>query len=239
MLNIRSRLKALSAGWGQYAPRIKQFVNEYSLPLAASVVFVLMVFTVAHLRVSRQSSLADLLIEVSDARNEHDVLISKDKAAELKRHNEEDRQEADPAGDGTTSFAINTNTSRSPSTGGATPQPRVFGTAIDYFRRTSTELECTTPKPKPQTCSKRYIFVAGVRASNGPGTIRYGWLSNIDGASEDGSISAGGGNTLVLMQKSITLTCKTPSNFNLRLLIHSPISTQSAPINVSHNCNEL
>lgn len=237
----RLKLKLHSIQLRKFEIRIKQFVRDYNLPLLMTGIFLLLVMAAAFLRMSQQSSLADLLVSVTNTGKDYGTLFSKDKTGELKLNNDEDRPA--PAGGDAATFTINTNTGSGSSAAGnpagGAPQPVVFTSAIAYFRQDSAKLECKTPKPKPQTCSKKYVFKAGIRAQNGPGTVKYSWRSSLEAAIESGSVPVGGGNITFPLQKIITLDCNRSSNFSLQFVIQSPSLSRSAPINVNHNCNEI
>jgi hypothetical protein len=115
----------------------------------------------------------------------------------------------------------------------------IFSAAIAFFRQDSGVLECSSQKPRLQTCSKRYTFSGGIRTQNGPGTVKYGWRSNLADTTEDASVSVGSGEVLTTVQKVITLACTAPSSFSLQLVILSPGVTQSPTIQVNHSCLEI
>ncbi len=238
--------ESLNSSWVHPYVRVRRFVRDYSLPVTMTAVFLLLIIVASLVRVFQQTSLANLLAGVTTIGQDYGTLFSKDKTDELKKNSDNSLPTA-PAPAGTpTSFAINTNTGGNsssgntpPTSGGDTPLPLVFGASIAYFQQDSVTLDCTTPKPKRQTCSKRYNFGGGIRTQNGPGSVNYGWRSSTQSAVEDGSISVGGGEILTPMQKSITLACLPASSFSLQLTLSSPTPTQSATINVDHNCNEF
>lgn len=238
--------ESLNSSWVHPYVRVRRFVRDYSLPVVMTAVFLFLVITASLVRVLQQTSLANLLAGVTTMGQDYETLLSKDKVDELKK-NSDNSQPAAPAPAGTpSSFAINTNSGSDsssgdnpPTSGGETTLPPVFGASIAYFQQDSVVLDCTTPKPKKQSCSKRYNFGAGIRTQNGPGSVSYGWRSNLQSALEDNSISVGGNEMLTPLQKSITLACLPASSFSLQLIISSPTPTQSATSSIDHNCNEL
>lgn len=224
----------------QKIPRHNAFVKDYSLPLAATAIFLLLVLGATLLRVSQRASLAGLLSDVTRQGKEYGTLLGRDKPETVTKNTDNPELPADvtPAGS-TSSFGVtNTGSQSSGSGGGGSPAP-VFSVAIASFQQDGVTLECTTPKPKLQTCSKRYVFSAGVRTLNGPGGVSYSWRSNLSSALEDGSFSAGGGEVLTIRQKAISLACDTPSSFSLQFVVLSPSFTQSATLNTNHNCNGI
>ncbi len=238
--------ESLTSSWVHPYVRFRRFVRDYSLPVSMTAVFLFLIIVISLVRIFQQTSLANLLAGVTTIGQDYGTLLSKDKTDELKKNSDNSLPTAPAPAGAPTSFAINTNTGSSsssgdtpPTSGGDTPPPLVFGSAIAYFQQDSVELDCTTPKPKKQTCSKRYNFGAGIRTQNGPGSVNYGWRSSAQSAIEDGSISVGGGEILTSIQKSITLACLPTSSFSLQLILSSPTPTQSATLNIDHNCNEL
>lgn len=250
---------SLGRSWLHPYVRLRKFARDYSLPLAMTLVFLAIVSAALFLRVSQRSSLADLLAGVTITGQDYGTLLSGDKAAEIKRNNDN----ADPTPNAPTRaqapLAINTATgtaagntgtaggNNQANTGGngssnggngSTPSPP-FTASITSFQHDSTNLECSTPKPKQQTCSKRYNFSGRIRTQNGPGNVDYGWRSNLQAGTEDGSITAGTGDITTPVQKSLTLACTSPTNFTMQLTIFSPALSQSATLNVVHNCNEI
>jgi len=245
--NVRENLRR---NWVHPFIRARRFVLDYSVPVTVTVVFLLIVAVALVLRTSQRSSLAHLLASVTSAGKEYGTLLSKDKTDELKR-NDDVNQPGDSAPAGSaTSFTLNagnpsstTNTTASggSGTGSVSPSPSptpppVFSAAIAFFRQDSSELVCTSQNQKLQTCSKRYTYSGGIRTQNGPGTVNYGWRSNLSSATEDASISAGAGEVVTTVQKVITLACTAPSSFSLQLVILSPGFTQSPSLQVNHNC---
>lgn len=222
-------------------PGIKRFIHDYSFPIIVTVVFLIVATGASLLRASQNSSLTDLLVDVTSRDQAYGTLLSKDKTDELKK-NEEIPQPSVGTPTGTsTSFAINTGSATSPAPAGTTAASlaHVFSASIAGFQQNSATLVCSNPKPKIQTCSKRYEYSGTIRTKNGPGTVRYDWRSNLQSAIEDGSVAAGGGDAQSSVQKVITLACNNPTSFSLQLVLTSPSFTQSAVLNVNHNCNEI
>lgn len=233
--------------WKNLYARVRQFTADYKLPLVITAIFLLLATTAALVRISQQSSLVDLLDGVTSTGQGYGTLLSKDKADQPKRNTDISQPTTEAPVGSPSSFALNpTNppaSSPAPSSPSGTgsvvvPLP-VFSSSIAYFQQDSATLECSTPKPKQQTCSKRYVFGAGIRTQNGPGTVNYSWRSNLPSAIETSSASAGSGQALVALQKVITLACNSPSSFNLQLAVLSPSVAQSSVLTVNHNCNEI
>ncbi|MES2971303.1 MAG: hypothetical protein V4702_03220 [Patescibacteria group bacterium] len=249
--------ESLNTSWVHPYIRARRFVRDYSLPVILTLIFLLLAGTATYLRVSQKSSLADLLAGVTNGGQGYGTLLSKDKTDELKKNSDNANNQpaaAVPAGS-PSSFAINTNGSTSAngtaSTGGGTtspttsppppagsppPAPLIFSASIASFQLDSSSLDCTTPKPKPQTCSKIYVFNSGLSTQNGPGTVSYSWRSSLQSANETSSFSAPNGSSLTTRQKVITLPCLPATNFSLQITIDAPTFTQSATINTAHNC---
>ena len=219
--------------WTHFKIVFRHFAKEYSLPLIVTAAFFLLITVAVLLRLSQQSELATLLAGVTGTGQDYGTLLSKDKTDKLNKNNDTN-QPTQPPADTSTSFAINTGGSTS-----ANNSLPVFEASIAYFRRDSVTLECRTPAHVAQLCSKRYVFGAGIRTRNGPGTIDYGWRSNMQSAVEDASVAAGSGNKLIPLQKTITLACTNATSFSLRLTIFSPTFIQSAVLNTNHNCNDI
>lgn len=246
--------------WTHFKVNVRHFAKEYSLPLIITTIFLILIVVALMIRVSQRSALADLLAGVTSPGQDYGTLLSKDKASDLKKNENTNLPDAvAPAGSpssltinprGTTSTASGSSTGSSTggtsgssttggggasTGGGSTPAP-VFGVSIASFQQDSATLDCATPKPKVQTCSKVYVFSSGVRTQNGPGTVNYSWRSNLASAIENGGFAAGSGSGQTTLQKTITIACTDPSSFSLQLEITSPSLTQSATINVNHNC---
>lgn len=225
--------------WTHLTVNVRHFSRDYSLPLILTTMFLFLIIIAMFLRVSQRESLADLLAGVTTPGQDYGTLLSKDKTTNLKKNTDTSEPTAQAPAGSPNSFAIRstqTNPITPPSGGGTTPTPPPFGVSIAYFRQDSETLECDTPKPKIQTCSKRYVFGAGIRTQNGPGTVNYGWRSNLASVIEDSSISVGSGEILTPVQKVIILDCTNPSSVSLQLAITTPVVTQSAVLNINHNC---
>ncbi len=231
----------------QLLPRFKQFVHDYNLPIIMTFIFVLLVVGASVLRLSQKSSLADLLVQATTTGSDYGTLLSKDKVDEFKKNNDTNQPAVKSPTNAQTSFAISTTSvsgasgggSSATGTGTGSTPASPFTTSIASFQQDSVALECTNPKPKPQTCSKRYTFKAGVRSQNGPGTVNYSWRSSLASVQENGTISVGGGQVISNLQKVITIQCTNPTSFNLQIVTTSPTASQSSVINVNHNCNEI
>lgn len=197
------------------------------------------------LRLSQQASLADLLTGVADSGKEYGTLLSKDKRDELKKNTNNDQTSTTSPTGTPSSFAIkpstsaNSGTATTPTQSGGPSSAPVFGASIASFEQSAVILECTTPKPKAQTCSKRYTFNAGIRTLNGPGAVSYGWRSNLSSATADSGFSAGSGESVTPLQRTVTLACNPASSFNMQIVILSPTLTQSAVLSINHNCNDI
>ncbi|HEX7259490.1 MAG TPA: hypothetical protein VF272_00995 [Candidatus Saccharimonadia bacterium] len=222
---------------------IKRFAKDYSLPLAATVLFGLLITGSVVLRMSQRASLADWLDAATNDGKYSSTLLSQDKPEEVTRGNDTPQQLTQTPEGSPTSFAISPNNQpvANPSTppGGGTPLSPLFSVSIAYFQKGETTLECSTPKPKPKTCSKQYVFNGGVRTQNGPGNVTYSWRSSIQSLTASGSFTASRGEALAPLQKIVTMPCDTVSDFSLQLVVLSPSFVQSTVFNTNHNCNEI
>lgn len=237
--NFRDSLKG---SWLHAYVRGRRFAREYSLPVTMTISLLILIIGISALRASGQTSLADLLAGITTPGEDYGTLLSQDKTDALKKNNDNDKA-LNPGSDGGSSFTVNPNSGGgSPSTPGGGNEPPVqpvFSASIISFEKEGFTFVCTTPKQKVQTCSKRYVFNAKIGTRNGPGLVSYSWLSNLQSATQQGNISAGAGQTNTELQKIIILKCTEPADFNLRLVIDSPSSVNSATITTSHNCSEL
>lgn len=238
----------LKRSWVHPYVRVRKIYREYKLPILVTSLFLVIVVAALSLRASQRSSLANLLATASSIGEAYNTLVSQDKTDDLKRNNDTDANTPNtqtPAGS-PSSFAINANNpqtstpngSNSTTTPDTTPPP-VFSASIAYFRQDGVVLNCSTPKPKRQTCSKTYTFGAGVRTQNGPGAVTHEWRSNLPGAIEGGGFSVGGGDALTPLQKTVTLACIDTLSFSMQMNVLSPNLTRSATLNIDHNCNEI
>ena len=227
--------------WKRLTLDAKKFSKIYNVPLTATVIFALLVAGATFVRISQRASLADWLAVATNAGKDYGTLLSQDKPDKTEQDDDNSQQLAQAPVGTSTSFAISPNNQPainfSPS--GGTTQLSVFSVAIAYLQPNGVSLTCSTPKPKPQTCSKQYLFNGGIRTQNGPGTVSYSWRSSIQGASENHSFLASNGEVLTPLQKIITLPCDMASTFTLQLAVLSPTLVQSAVLNTNHNCNEI
>ncbi len=237
--------------WTHFTVSIRHFVKDYSLPIILSVVFLLIVLLVTFMRATQRTSLANLLAQVTSGEQGYGTLLSKDEAEQVKTNNDTEEPDAQVPEGAPSSLSFNndspTDVNAAPLSSGSNgggadivPQPvAVFSSSIASFQQNNVALECSTPKPKPQTCSKRYNFSASVRTQNGPGTVRYGWRSNAAGAAADSTFTVAAGEVVTPLQKSIILDCTSPADYSLQLVIVSPTAAQSASLSISHNCNDI
>lgn len=244
---------SLKRSWIHPYIRIRRFIHDYSLPVIVTGIFLLVVAGALILKVSQRSALANLLASVTDSGQDYGTLLSKDKNEDLKKNNDSDPATT-PIGTtvvgGGASFAVNTSGNNNPAApSGSSPAPsgngggatvmQAFSASVTYIRQDSSTLECTTPKPKQQTCSKRYVFGAGINSKNGPGTVSYSWRSSMQSLVQNSSYSASSGDVTQTLQKTVTLLCTEPTTFTLQMAVTSPLSSQSAVLNTNHNCNEI
>lgn len=238
--------------WTHSSVNVRHFVHDYSLAVIMTAVFIVLVVGASWLRLSQRASLANLLASASSITQDISSLVSLDKTDAPTRGSVTD--DAAPAPSGTsTSFAINSSGTAQPTTpaptgggstggggssGGGTPTPPpVFSAAIASFQRVSTTQECSNPNnPKLQNCSIRYTFSAGVNTQNGPGSVSYGWRSNVTGANQDGSYSASSGSSQQTLQKSVLISCLNLGSYSMQFVLLSPTQVQSNTLTINHNC---
>lgn len=144
------------------------------------------------------------------------------------------------------SSSAGSNTNDDSSAGGSTgedvtPIPVVpFTAKIDSFSQGLVSLQCSnSSKRNKGTCSKVYSFKSGVRTENGPGTVSYSWQSNVEPGNGNGSFLAGAGVSITTVNKEVSLSCTKSSSFTIQFVVLSPTFSNSSPISVNHNCNEL
>lgn len=234
--------------------RRRPFVREYSLPIAVTFILIILVSGVAGARFLERSSLADLLPGITIGGKDYGSLLSRDKADEFKK-NEDNGADARQAGatSSGSSVALNSgSTSANTTTGGAgttggggnagggggTTTP-AFSSQVQSLQQSSVTTECGAGVPRKNKCSKRYVFSAGVKTFNGPGSVSYSWQSSLSSANESSGFSAGSGENLTTLQKTIVLDCKTSSSLTLKLAVSSPTSGSSNTLTLNHNCNEI
>lgn len=235
--------------WTHYSVGVRHFAKDYSVPLAMTAVFLLMFVGVVMIRSSQHAKVAGLLPGVTSRNDDYGTLTSRDKTDNPQRNtdNDQTRPQA-PARAGNQALNVNPGTPTAvspapntspppPASGGSLPAP--FSAAIAFFQQGTTSLECTSTKPKKPTCSKRYIFSASISTQNGPGTVNYGWRSNVTGVAEDSSFVAASGSAVRPLQKEISLACLSPGTYNLQLVLLSPVQSQSTALSFNHDCNDI
>jgi hypothetical protein len=231
---------SLKSSWLHMYIRCRKFVRDYSLPVIVTVAFLFIALGISVLRAAARSSVAGLLANVTTTSEDYARLTSHDNTKQPERSNEPDQASPQTPAGSPSSFAINSGgVTAAPDTPGGSEVAPAFAVSIIGFQHTTTEVVCTTPKPKPQTCSKRYVFSATIRTQNGPGTVNYGWRSNLQEAVTESSFAVAGGQTETPLNKEITLACTVPADFGLQLVVTSPTAVQSTTINTNHNCNDM
>ncbi len=239
--------KGLPWLWTHAVVNARHFIKDYNLAVGLTVAFLVLVIAASFIRVSQRSSLANLLATVTTVTQGYGSLTSADKVDTPERGDTSDEPDEAIAPTGTpTSTTFNSgssNPAQQPASGGGntvTPPPAApFAAAIAAFQQDSVRLECSIPNPNKPNCGKRYVFSANVSTQNGPGTVSYGWRSNIAGANSDGSYSASGSSGSQSLQKSVTIDCLSPGSYNMQFVILSPSQVQSKTISINHNCNGI
>jgi hypothetical protein len=222
--------------------------------MIATVFFLIVLISGVYIRDLQHISVASIIESLGSQGVGYGKLLSNDKTAQLTVDNDNSINSGSTSSSSGTSgsFSVNTNSPASSGnhsgSGGGGGSAR-FTAAIVSFEQPTVTLQCSKPLAKLKNllknllkarwCNKEYTFSSGVRSQNGPGTISYGWRSTIASATQDGSISVGGGTVLTTLQKTITLPCDQPTNFTLQFVILTPNLTRSSVKNINHNCNEL
>lgn len=234
------KLSLQTADLQHYAVRLKRFAQDYSLPLVATALLLLLLAVGVYAKDSEHITTATILRTLDSNGADYGTLLSNDKTSSLTVENDSGSSSVNSSSVATgtaSSFTVNTNTPSGTTSGGSSAP--VFSAVIASFDQGSVTLQCTKSKLKLQWCSKQYAFAAAVSTQNGPGTVDYGWRSTIPSATTNGSISVGSGNVVSTLPKTITLSCTVPMVFTLQFVIQSPDLTQSAIITVNHNCNGI
>lgn len=227
----------------------KRFVKDYRLPLEATLLFILTVLVMLFARNFDRLALADVLGNKTGAGSDYAKLFSNDKVDDLKK-NEVGIQEngnekstgaiASAAPAVTTPFTISPNPPppNVPPPPGSPPGPTpIFSASIQGLVFEGSYMECAGIGENNQECSKRYVFRAGVRAENGPGTIAYSWESTVAEAQENGGFSVGSGETFTPLRKDIKLPCSQPRMFSLQLVLSQPNTAESNILQQHHSCD--
>ncbi len=231
--------------WVHAKHNVRHFVRDYALAVSLTVIFLVLVIVASWIRFSQRASLANLLATASSVTQDITSLVSGDKSTAPARSDVQDETAQAPEGS-SASFAINASGS-SPgqtagsngSSGGGTPTVAPFSASIASFRQDNVSLECSKPVPKRQFCSKRYSFSATVNTKNGPGSVNYGWRSNVVGANQDGSYAAASGVSQQTLQKSVTISCLTDGSYSMQFVIISPTQVQSPTLAITHDCSAI
>jgi hypothetical protein len=229
--------------WTHYSVGVRHFSKDYSLPIGLTSLLIILLIGISLIRMQQRSSLAALLADTTTVSSDYGTLNSADRSDKVTAS--EDTNLPTPVGtstsitfnpSGTTTTNLGTTTPTNPG-GGATPL--VFGASIASFQQIDNKLECSSAKPNKPNCSKRYVFTAAVRTQNGPGSVSYGWASNLAAANEESSFSVASGDQLRTLQKEILVACLSPGTYSLRFNIFSPSQAQSTTLNFNHNCDGI
>ncbi len=230
--------------WTRLKVNARHIIKEYGLALSVTAVFLLVVASVSLLRVSQRRSLTNLLAGVTNITQDYQSLSSNDKQS-VPQPNSAGSAEAPSGNSG--SFAINTNAStagapgqntQTPAGGGGQPVA-AFTAAIGLFQQDSVALECSGPHQNKPSCSKRYNFKSVVNTQNGPGTVGYGWRSDVAGGTGDASYTAPAGSGQQTLTKSVVIACQSPGSYSMQFVILSPSQVQSATLTINHECNGI
>lgn len=233
MLKAHSAPKSARLRWGN-------FWSDYTLPLALSLVFLILVIVAGGIRAYQQGSLAKLLAAAATVGQTYSSLLSNDKTNPATRDTANDL--GVPAGSTQSgNFVVVPGSAGSGSAGtGSSPGPSLpFTAAITAFTQSSVTLECSSAQQNKAKCSKRYAFSAVVLTQHGPGTVQYGWRSNWQAANTDASYSAVGGTAQKTLTTSLLIPCLSPGSYNLQFVLTAPVQAQSSILNFVHNCTGI
>lgn len=246
--------KGLPLIWTHLTVNLRHLARDYTLPLIATIVFLVVLGGASILRLSQQASLADLLVGVTSIKDGYNTLLSKDQADSVKRNETPGTNRAagnQAPADSSSSVTVNPNNTDSSTDqpgggsgngtggGGGGQNPAPFEASIASFQQDSVTLVCSGAVPNKGSCSKRYIFNGSVQTHNGPGTVDYSWQTSVTGGTENGSFSVGAGSALTNLQKTVTIACNKPGSHTMSLALTSPSSQQSGNVAMSHNCDDL
>jgi hypothetical protein len=118
----------------------------------------------------------------------------------------------------------------------ATPTSDPFKANVEGINLISTTIECDTTVTSSYKCHKVYTFKGEIKSFNGPGQIVYGWQSSQASFNEEGSYSAGSGETFTVINKTIKIDCSQPAQISMSLALRSPNLDSSDPIFINHEC---
>lgn len=230
------------------APK-NQFLKDYSLPLKATLVFVLTILVMAFIRTQENRSLHNVLS--NSLGNDNYAALVRTDAVESFNKSDIALQDDDTAPGNNGDSSVFTVSPTAPSPGGGSlppdgngnanpppppPPPAPFEAMIDSLVLESGKVECTEGVISRVNCVKRYKFRGVVRAMNGPGLVSYSWLSSVPAAEKDGSFSVGSGESYTPLFNEFSLPCSEPQDFNIQLRLHQPNSDNSDKLKFSHFC---
>ena len=228
---------------------LRHFIRDYSLPLIVTIIVVVLLAVAWIARLSERATLAGLLLGAPSSGQDYGTLLSRDKTSAPTRDDTNDPQAATAEQTNSTAntaqiaptqssgAATSANTAPAPGGGSTTPLP--FSASIASFQQDSVVLECSSAKQNKGSCYKKYTFSANVRSQNGPGSVSYGWRSNLAGTGENGSFSVSSGSSSTTLQKQITIACTTAGSYTMQIVLTSPAPAQSPIISFTHNCNDI
>lgn len=183
-------------------------------------------------------------------------------ASEPKKSISSDKESApltvSPGGSGGTAPSSVSNPTASPTLGGSAvtsaPAPAPGPTSPDPPESPSSQpmtvtvegvgLEsikdfCDPSVSGLRKCYKVYTFKGSIKTVDGPGDVTYGWRLTKSGFDQDGSFSAGSGETYTYLPKIVRLDCSQPVQFSVRLITKSPDTDQSDSGTITHFCENF
>lgn len=229
--------------WQRFYAPTNVFVKKYSFAAIVTAIIIVLIAGAYVIRVSQKTSLGRLLETVTTIGQDYNSLTSSNAStAPTRGDTSADNKITNTTPTGSAGSTTFSSTPTAPSGGGGggggTTTP-VFAASITSFSQTGTTLECGPGKPSKQKCSKRYTFEARTATQNGPGTVNYGWLSNLSGANENGSYSAGSGAGTRTLQKSVSIACQSAGTYSMQFIITSPNQVSSSVRTINHDCAEI
>lgn len=221
----------------------KQFFKDYRLPLETTFLFVLIVVIMLLARTFDRIALANVLGSKTGNSTDYAALLSKDKVESPTKNDintpEVIKETIKPSTNTPTQFTVSPNpppTSVSPAPGTPSVPTPPFSANIVGLVLEGSAMECSGGGLNIQDCSKRYIFRAGIRAINGPGSIHFSWQGSVPEIIENGVFSVGSGETYTPLRKEVKLSCVQPMMFSIQLSLSQPNSDQSNVLEQYHSC---
>jgi len=225
---------------------LPKFVKDYALPLSATFLLIVSVGALMLTRHYERVAVVNLARNNPLIRNTKNKLVSEDKAAPLKRDQDNSQTKTDAAKKAQPPSAQKPSPSASPSSPGgfgggtqAQPPPGVGGPetpqgpfTVDIDKITYYAFPMSAPNGQ---CAINHGFSAHIHASNGPGAITYHWERSDGTVTADQQIYAGSGDSYQMINYSWFISSNTPYDGWVKLVITTP-NTASQTVNFHHEC---